>query len=135
MSRHLFRYEDLNPKASDHFRLLSKRLEEAFASGRTKRLFKPFEGFRSLERQFEMLGKGVSKARPWQSPHQYGLAVDYVPLSDPNNPKSWVWPDENDPDWVILGQIATDCGLMRSIAWDKPHVEHPIWFNIRNHVK
>lgn len=134
MSKQLFRYEDLNPKAADHFRLLSQRLEEAFRAGRTQYLLKPFEGFRSLERQLEMLGKGVSKARPWQSPHQYGLAVDYVCTRMEGNKLVCHWPDADHPDWKVLGEIATQLGLMRTIAWDKPHVEHPIWRSIRNHV-
>lgn len=130
----MFSYDDLNPKAVDGFRLLSDRLEGAHRHGRTEYLLKPFEGFRSLSRQKEMIAKGVSKARPWQSAHQYGLAVDYVCLRDPASPKSWFWPDADHPDWNVLGELAVNCGLVRAIAWDKAHVEHPIWYAIRNHV-
>ena len=36
------------------------------------------EHWRTPERQAQLLSKGVSKAGPWQSPHQYGLAVDII---------------------------------------------------------
>lgn len=134
MSRQPFSFDDLNPNAEAVFRRLAHQLVDAYGTGRTKHLLKPFEGFRSLERQKEMIRTGVSKAAPWQSAHQYGLAVDYVCLKDAGNPNSWFWPDANHPDWAVLGELATNLGLLRDIAWDKPHVEHPIFRVIKRHV-
>lgn len=116
------------------FRLLAAKLENDFASGRAKYRLQPFEGFRSLAHQQEALRRGVSKAPPWSSAHQYGLAVDYVPLRDYGDPRSWFWPNADDPIWALLGEQAVNCGLIRNISWDKPHVEHPIWNSIRRHV-
>jgi len=89
---------------------------------------------RSPERQDELFIKGRTKARPWQSAHQYGLAADFVPyitnqealdLGDMVGEKvltGWSWHESH--DWPFLRQRAEKHGLSVPIAWDKCHVEY-----------
>lgn len=126
-----FRYEDLNPHAVPHFRVLEARLQGAHESGRTQNLLRPFEGYRPLAAQQAALERGTSKARPWQSAHQYGLAVDFVPYHPVTK---WHWPPATHPDWDVLRALATNLGLDASLDWDRPHVVNPIWHQIRRHV-
>lgn len=125
-----FSYEQLHPKARGNFRRLSERLLLAHEGGYCRSLFLPYEGFRSVERQLILYNQRprVTKAGPWQSAHNYGLAVDYVPRVE----GKWVW-DEN-ADWATLKQIAIECGLSAPIAWDRPHIEHPIWAAVSRHL-
>lgn len=88
-----------------------------------------FETYRSPSRQYEMVQKGVSRALPMRSAHQYGLAVDFVPLVD--GKLSWDVPTSV---WNRLDDCAKDCGLVRPISWDRAHIEHPIWQIVRKHL-
>lgn len=74
--------------------------------------------------QYQMFLKGVSKAGPMQSPHQYGLAIDVVPLNDNGKP---FWPKADDLLWETLADAAEKVGLHVPISWDKCHVEHKSW--------
>ena len=124
-----FNPERLHPKARAAFMGLAAQLEDQFKTGQIKTLFKPFEGYRSPERQnylFHVMK--TTKARPFQSAHNYGLAVDYVPFVDGN----WSWDEHH--DWAALKFMATQRGLFMPIAWDKPHAEHPIWFAIKTNL-
>lgn len=131
--REPFSYERLHPKARESFALMARRLEARYKAGLTPTLFKPFEGFRTPERQEYLFRVDkTTKARAWQSAHNYGLAVDFVPLKDAANLGSWDW--EPHHDWTLVKEIAVDCGLMAPITWDLPHVQHPIWNAIKGHV-
>lgn len=89
--------------------------------------FAMYETYRTPERQTYLFDKKRSKARAWQSAHQYGLAVDFVPLSKTGE---WTWavPDEV---WDRLRLRAGECGLYNEIAWDRPHVWHPAFEQVR----
>lgn len=133
ISRQPYRNSELHPKAREVFALLAHRLEEGYRNGNTPTLFKPFEGFRTPERQdFLYTVEKSTKAKGWQSAHNYGLAVDFVPLSDAKNMSSWSW--EGPHDWAFLNYWATQLGLSNTIVWDRPHVEHPIWSAIKRQV-
>lgn len=133
ISRQPYRNSELHIKARDTFAELARRLERRYKGGFTKTLFKPFEGYRTPERQDWLFTvEKTTKARGWQSAHNYGLAVDFVPLSDPMNAGSWDW--SNHHDWDLLRLEATQLGLLCTISWDRPHVEHPIWSSIRKQV-
>lgn len=116
--------EDLHPAAYAQFVRLTELLADDFRAGRTKTLFRVFETYRSPEAQEQVYINGTSKARAWQSAHQYGLAVDYVPWDD-----TWSWDETHDWDW--LKQRARSLGLDVPIAWDKPHVQHPHFLAVR----
>lgn len=73
----------------------------------------------------------VTDAKPWQSAHQYGMAVDFAPLV--NGKLDW---NGSDPIWDRVGARAVACGL----EWagtpgfpfpEQPHVQLPNW---RQHI-
>ena len=83
-----------------------------------------FEGFRSTERQKQLYesGTGVTNAKPGNSFHNYGLAVDVV-FRDAKNRPSW---DESH-DWTKLGRLGKAAGLSWGGDWkkqvDRPHFQ------------
>lgn len=92
----------------------------------------PVHGFRSLEEQAALYAKGrtakgprVTNAKPGQSAHNYGLAMDYVPFVGRRtyNVKP-LW-------WVKFGMAARAAGLEWGGSWkrfiDRPHVQMPNW--------
>lgn len=125
-------FEFLNPKAVEAFEALRDALARGYETGETETLFKPFEGFRGPVRQLDLFAKGTTKARPWKSAHNYGLAVDFVPfvpLSANRAIGEWSW--RADHDYKFLAATAKHCGLLVPIDWDPCHVEHPIWLKLR----
>lgn len=124
----------IHPTAFAQFRLLTAMLEADAREG--KILFKPFETYRSPERQKMLFaqgrttqGKRVTDATQWQSSHQYGLAVDYVGWID----GKWNWDDVPHEDWGRMRRAAIDCKLTQPIAGDRPHIEHPFFKTMRGH--
>lgn len=107
----------LHPTARSAFYRLYDRLGAAYEAGETPTLFRPFEGYRTPQRQQALFDQKRTKARPFQSAHQYGLAVDFVPWFDGH----WSW--DLSHDWDYLRRCATALGLDNSIEWDRPHVE------------
>lgn len=92
--------------------------------------WKFFEGFRHPDRQALLFEKGVSKARPWQSAHQYGLAADFVPILN----GAIAWPPIENTVWIDLHTAAQRHGLQAPISWDPGHIQHPAWSTIRNAI-
>ena len=128
-------WELLHPKARDSFEGLSESLTRAYESGQTQTLFKVFETFRGPLRQLDLFAKGTTKARAWQSAHNYGLAVDFVPfvpLSTNRAVGEWSWASHH--DYEFLATRASVFGLVVPISWDPCHVESPIWGSIRKFV-
>ncbi len=85
------------------------------------------EGYRSPERQAELMGAGqATRAGAWQSCHQYGLAVDSAPMRDGR--LQW---DMSDPwtrrAYFLYGELAQQAGLEWGGSWrsikDYVHVE------------
>ena len=88
-----------------------------------------FETFRHPERQAYLLAQGTTKAAMWSSPHQFGLAADFVPRIN----GKWTWEGDKAVacfDW--LDANVRKHGLRRPISWDRPHVEWPEWGTFRN---
>jgi hypothetical protein len=78
------------------------------------------EYIRSPERQQELFDAGQTRAKAWESPHQYGLSADYS--FDPhgyNVPDSW-W---EYADWVAR-QLGLETGLYFN---DANHLQDPGW--------
>ena len=117
---------------------MTENLALAYQANKTEFLLEPFEGLRSPDRQLHLLSKGTTKVGPWKSAHQYGLAVDYVPrrivrFNDSGAAlREWYWPPVEHNDWQVLAELAASHGLRTPISWDRPHVEHPFWTQIRN---
>lgn len=91
------------------------------------RVWMMFETYRSPERQNELFKKKKTRAKAWQSAHQYGMAIDFVPVID-GKP---AWPDSEDECWVELLGLATECGLLNDIDWDLPHVYDPLFLDVK----
>lgn len=129
--------QQLNPLVQADFFTLIRHLERGYLNGETKTEFKVFETYRTPGRQVEAFEQKVSKARAFQSPHQYGLAVDFVPMVNRHSAggvkRVWSWHDELDWDYLDTCVDRVPC-LSRSISWDRPHVEHELWGEIRDSV-
>lgn len=120
--------EALHPAVHDKFVHLSDLLVTWRAAGKLHSTFACFETYRTPEDQQEAYARGVSKARAWQSPHQYGFAADFVAL-DGDEPGKWSWSDKH--DWNGLKAAARFVGLDCPITWDRPHVQSPLWVEAR----
>lgn len=118
---------DLHPLAGPAFKALARDLEKLWQDGKTQTLFKPFEGLRSPVKQLELLNRRpvVTHVGPWQSAHQYGLAVDFVPWKG----DAWSWSEDH--DFTALRLAAENAGLTRPMEWDKCHIEHPAWTKLQ----
>lgn len=82
------------------------------------------EHWRTPERQAELLARGASKAGPWRSPHQYGLAVDIVHQTLGWNVPERFWADLHGCVQVIERQYGV--ALEHGHTWrfrDSAHVE------------
>ena len=90
-------------------------------------------GFRSFSEQSRLYAQGrtqpgpkVTNAKAGQSPHNYGYAMDYIPVVNGKRTYSvskW-W-------WFKFGLAAWAAGLTWGGSWkrflDRPHVELPGW--------
>ena len=112
----------LHPKAFTAFWNLTEKLEGT--------PFRVFETYRSPDRQDALFKKGTTKALRYQSAHQFGLAVDYVPYIN----GKWEW-DADPYTWETLHTHARECGLELGPDWDPGHIEHPLWRVIRDAYK
>jgi len=87
------------------------------------------QGARSFSEQQAIYDQGrttpgsiVTKARPGDSYHQYGLAFDVVPVAY-KSLSDW---NPTGPHWAAIGQIGEALGLTWGGRWvtpDKPHFE------------
>ncbi len=125
--------ELLHPRAKAQFVDLGGYLADSFKTGKTKTCFGMFETYRSPARQAFCRRMGTSKADPFESPHQYGLAVDFVPywLAE-GTQKHWNWDEDN--DFEFLRDAAKKFGMDVPISWDRCHVEHPLWWHIKDEL-
>jgi uncharacterized protein YraI len=89
--------------------------------------FAAFEAYRHPARQAWLYTQGrtragavVTKARPWTSYHQYGLAVDFVLLLG----TGWSWDDSGAraPWWAELHRIGAQHGLEK-LSFEAPHLQ------------
>ena len=89
--------------------------------------FRLFEGFRSPERQHYLYAQGrtrpgaiVTKARPWTSYHQYGLAGDFVIFEQ----GAWSWDagGVNAKRWKRLAEAGRQLGL-EPLRFEAPHLQ------------
>jgi hypothetical protein len=115
----------------DDLRLLAPCATRAFlgldAYLRRETRFRCFETYRDPTRQLQAFIAKTSKAPPFESAHQFGLAADFVPFGK----FGWIWPASDDPEWDALRRASHDFGLINGISWDRPHVEHPSWAEVR----
>ena len=107
------------------FRDKARQLLERLAAEQIP--FRLFEGYRSPQRQQFLWEQGrsrpgliVTKARPWTSFHQYGLAGDFVLFEK----GKWSWDARHGKDlyWKRLHEIGRALGL-EPLAWELPHLQ------------
>ena len=112
--------EMLHPDVKPAFIALSHALGTAFQAGNTSVLFQPFETYRTPMRQAWLLQQQPprTKVGPWRSAHQYGRAVDFVPIIE----GGWTW-NASELEWRFLHEMAEQHGLRAPIQWDRPHIE------------
>lgn len=89
--------------------------------------FKVFEAFRYPERQADLYAQGrtkpgaiVTKARPWTSYHQYGLAVDFVLYE--NGKWSWETAGAKRKWWQRMQDLGREMGL-EALSFELPHLQ------------
>lgn len=74
-------------------------------------------------------GRKVTYARGGQSPHNYGLALDFVPLI--GGKPDW---RAGSPEYVRCVEIAESLGLESASKWPRfkewPHLQMPSWRNL-----
>lgn len=74
----------------------------------------------------KIIGKIVTKARGGQSPHNFGLACDLVPII--NGKENW---NPGDDVWNFMHRVAEQIGLVTGYEFktikDSPHFEDPKW--------
>lgn len=127
--------EFLSPEFRRRVIDLNKYLIQSYETGLTKTLFKVFETYRTPFRQAHLLTQRVTKAGPWQSPHQFGLAADFVPYADEITsdrlgiPVGWNWHSANEYSFLASAAKKFDCAV--PIKWDPCHVEHPDFQKLR----
>jgi peptidoglycan LD-endopeptidase CwlK len=111
---------------------------KVFAAELAKRNIRadPCNGFRSMTYQAQLYAKGrttkgpkVTKAKPGQSPHNFGMAMDFIPfVGHRTYHVKPVW-------WLKFGLAAKAAGLTWGGSWkkflDRPHVELPGWRKLK----
>lgn len=111
----------LHPACHDRVLDLQARIELA------KLPLKSYETLRSPWRQAELYARGrakgnvqkkVTKARAWESRHQYGMAVDMVFFIG----GAWTWDEPEAGAWDAYHALARGCDLW-PLGFEKPHVE------------
>lgn len=115
----------MHPVCVEKFLGFQDHLIDAFNRERTGTLFLCYEAYRSPQRQHELTLKRpvVTKAKPWRSLHQYGLAADFVPwVRHENGNGTWSW--DEDHDYAFLKAEAPQFNLWVPIPWDRCHVEY-----------
>lgn len=100
------------------------------------------EVLRTPERQNELQADGFSRAKAGQSPHQFGLAMDYV-----HSLKAW---NISKAEWAIIGHIGKEVAQQRGLKmkwggdftvldehgepvpfWDPAHWEVAFWKTVK----
>ncbi len=86
-----------------------------------------YEGARSPWRQAELYARGrttgtrgstVTRARAWQSKHNYGMAADWVFRVN----GAWSWDEPEKGMWQRFQALGFGCGL-HPLSFEKPHME------------
>lgn len=128
------RIDDLEPVTREMCR---RFLDAAVAAGHAIRVT---HTLRTMDEQAHLYAQGrtlpgriVTKAKPGQSPHNYGMAFDICFAG------AVPFPPESDPRWLALGQLGESFGLSWGgplgerdrFTFDRPHFERPDWKAVR----
>lgn len=111
----------LHPEARERFGAVLAALDTADLP------FRIFEAYRTPQRQAYLYAQGrtrpgkiVTKARAWESYHQYGIAADFVLRID----NTWSWRSDGRwrNAWKDLHTIGRKNGL-EPLSWELPHLQ------------
>lgn len=91
-------------------------------AGNLKLPWRIFEIYRHPDRQDYLLRQGTTQASAWHSPHQYGLAADFVVFQD----EKWTWP-EDAKLYEELHELGRKYGIPFPISWDPGHAQWNQW--------
>lgn len=123
------RVEHLHPLFEPRLRALQDRLSE-YAETKTICRLELFEGYRHPARQWALSSK-VTRAGPWESAHQYGMAADFARRLE----KGFDW-TVSSREWRILAETARECGLEVPMpGWDPGHVQLPEFRDLQSLVE
>lgn len=112
-----------HPKWSCQLWQFVQALEQAYTAGELKLHWKLFELYRHPDRQDWLLRQGTTRAAAWYSPHQYGLAADFVVY----DAGTWKWPDDKEP-YAELHALGHKHGILFPLpVWDPGHAEAAYW--------
>ncbi len=137
------RIEDLEPKTRE---LCEKFLAACAGVGIALRVTQTLRTFDEQDRLFQQgrtipgpnatkdrpLGGIVTKAKPGQSPHNFGMAFDVC--FDAKKSRA-CYPPTDDPRWQKIGVLGESLGLNWGgpngkgdrFTFDRPHFERPDW--------
>lgn len=121
------RYDDpsmLDTSFLEKIKKLIAVLNTLYEKGVIPFMFHIFETYRTPARQKWLKDQKPARTRadPWKSPHNYGKAVDLVPLV--NGSLTW---DVSSEHWDVLKREAEKLGLSNGLSWDRAHVEDKDW--------
>ena len=99
-----------------------------------------YEGFRTMARQAELfkLGSHVTRAQPGQSYHNYGFAIDWVPITrheKANGMYETVWDTPIEEVAYKQGEELARKFGMNPISWESGHLQdsdYPDWTDLKN---
>lgn len=127
-------FDAIHPIAKKQFFELYRELQTAYDAGETRTQFRPFETFRHPLRQAYLKAETeATSAGAFQSAHQYGLAVDFVPYVMIGGKMAFSW--DKDHDYDFLRKTAWKHNLLVPIGWDKCHVQHPLFEELRTFLR
>lgn len=119
------RINTLHPKARDKFHAFYSQLCQISGyKWRVVQAFRTFEEQDKLYKAYKAAPSRAAKAAPaGLSYHNYGLAVDVLPMSDDFKAIEQISKDS----WETVGIVASHHGLVWGMSFgDRPHVEwHP----------
>ena len=117
--------EQLYPPFAERIRIMLEACRERGAD------YFAISGFRSYLEQAELfaqgrttIGKKVTNAKPGESAHNFGIAVDFC--RDADATRAGLQPGWKPEDYAILGEEAERAGLVWGGDWamkDLPHVQ------------
>lgn len=121
------RITELHPAMLVRVVNLTDDLRRRYAAGELKTRWLVFEAVRSAERQRYLLANDATPFQAWQSPHQYGLAID-MEAYDYNGNKITLPTLKQCAEMI---RIAQTHGLVAPHPRNRAHLEHPGWAALR----
>lgn len=89
------------------------------------------ECYRSPERQNQLFAKRTSKARAWQSPHQFLEAVDIIHPSKGWNVSQEYWDTLNACARIVEEKYNVQLTYGYDWGWDMAHIELTDWKTVK----